>query len=87
MNKKYTFSLPPEVGVIIDNLSKTKKSDFVAQAILNQERTIAQKKALDVLALIKPKTWDTDRDSVQLVQEARDSRSEQILSKTSNKNE
>ena len=79
MNKQYTFSLPEEVGQVIDALPKTEKSKFVADAVKNQVRMKAKQKALNIIDLLNPKDWETDKDAVQLVQEARTDRSEQIL--------
>ena len=80
MNKQYTFSLPESIGQIIDALPKTKKSQYIAEAIINQEKLKAQQKALDVIDLLKPTDWDTDKDAVELVREARVKRTGQILS-------
>lgn len=80
MNKQYTFSLPEEVANVIDALPKTEKSKYIAQAVLNQERSKAKQKALDVIALLDPKDWGTDTDAVDLVNEMRIGRSNQILS-------
>jgi hypothetical protein len=74
-NKQYTFSLPPEAGEIIDSLPKMEKSERVAQALLHFERQQAKQKTLDVLALLKPREWETDKDAVTLVEEARAYRS------------
>ncbi len=77
-NKQYTFSLPPEVGKIIDVLPKMEKSERVAQALLHYEREKAKQKTLDILTLLQPKDWGTDKDTVTLVQEARKKRAEQL---------
>ncbi len=77
-NKQYTFSLPPEAGRVIDALPKMEKSECVAQALLLFERERAKQKTLDILKLLKPKDWGTDKDSVTLVQEARQKRAEQL---------
>jgi len=34
-NKKYTFSLPPEAGKIIDETPRMEKSKLVARAVLH----------------------------------------------------
>ena len=70
-NKQYTFSLPPEAAEIVDSLPKMAKSECVTQALLQFKKEQARQKALDVIALLKPATWDTEKDSVTLVQEAR----------------
>ena len=80
MNKQFTFSLPEEVAEIIDALPKTEKSNYIAQAVLNQEKEKAKQKALDVIALLHPKEWDTEKDAVELVQEARTTKANNILS-------
>ncbi len=77
-NKQYTFSLPPEAGKVIDALPKMEKSERVAQALLQFEKERAKQKTLDILKLLKPKGWDTDKDSVTLVQEARQKRAEHL---------
>ena len=77
-NRQYTFSLPPEAGEIVDALPKMEKSEYVAQALLHFEKEKARKKALDLIASLKPKKWDTDKDSVALVQEARIARAKQL---------
>lgn len=75
-NKQYTFSLPPEAGRIIDALPKMEKSECVAQALIQFEKEKAKKKTLDILTLLQPRDWGTEKDSVTLVQEARKKRSE-----------
>ncbi len=77
-NKQYTFSLPPEAGKVIDALPKMEKSERVAQALLQFEKERAKQKTLDILKLLKPKDWGTDKDSVTLVQEARQKRAEHL---------
>lgn len=79
MNKQYTFSLPPEVGVIIDSLPKTKKSEYVAEALMLKEKFKAQQKVLSLLDSIKPSEGISDKSSVELVQEARAARSDQLI--------
>jgi hypothetical protein len=78
-NKQYTFSLPPEAAEVIDVLPKTKKSECVANALLSYKKEQARQKALDFIATLKPKKWNTDKDAVRLVQEAREERSRQLL--------
>jgi hypothetical protein len=87
MNKQYTFSLPSEVANIIDSLPKTEKSSYVAQAILNQEKEKARQKALDVISLLNPQSWNTKKDAVELVQETRTARAGNILSNAKNNDE
>ena len=77
-NKQYTFSLPPEAGEIIDALPKMAKSEYVAQALLHFEQKRAKQNALDVLAVLQPKDWNTDKDAVTLIQEARQQRSQHL---------
>ena len=76
LNKQYTFSLPPEAGRIIDALPKMEKSKCVAEALIQFEKEKAKQKTLDVLALLQPKDWETEKDSVTLVDEARQQRAE-----------
>ena len=76
-NRQYTFSLPPEASEIIDQLPKMEKSEHVAQALVYFKKEKAKQKALDVLAMLKPKDWATDRDAVELVQQARSVRAVQ----------
>ena len=70
-NRQYTFSLPPEVGAIIDTAPKMEKSKLVAEALLQFKRGNARQKALDILASITPTDWDTDKSAVELVREVR----------------
>ena len=79
MNKQYTFSLPEEVAAVIDALPKTEKSKYIAQAVVNQEKLKAKQRALDVIALLKPKDWGTDKDAVDLVNDMRTGRASDIL--------
>ena len=79
MNKQYTFSLPPEVGLIIDKLPKTKKSEYVTEALMLKEKFKAQQKVLSLLDRIKPSEGISDKSSVELVQEARAARSDQLV--------
>ena len=78
-NKQYTFSLPPEAGSIIDALPKTEKSECVAQALIQFRKEKARLKTLDILSLLQPKDWGTEKDSVILVQEAREKRANQLI--------
>ena len=80
MNKQYTFSLPPEVGVIIDRLPKTQKSAFIAEAVVLTEKFQSQKKVLSLLDSIKPISGASSKSSVELVNEARNARSDQLIS-------
>ena len=77
-NKQYPFSLPPEAGRIIDTLPKMEKSEFVAQALMQFEKERARQKTLDILAMLEPKDWDTEKDAVTLVQEARQQRAKDL---------
>lgn len=86
-NKQYTFSLPPEASQIIDSLPKMAKSECVTQALLQFQKQQAQQKALDVIALLKPTEWETQKDSVTLVQEARATRAKQITNTTTTNDE
>jgi hypothetical protein len=70
-NRQYTFSLPPEVGNIIDTAPKMEKSKLVAEALLQFKKDNARQKTLDILASITPTDWDTDKSAVELVREAR----------------
>ena len=81
-NKQYTFSLPPEAASIIDELPKMEKSECVAQALVQFKKEQARKKALDVLDLLQPKEWDTEKNAVTLVQEARQQRSDHLSNNT-----
>ena len=82
LNKQYTFSLPPEARRIIDALPKMEKSKCVAKALIQFEKEKAKQKTLDVLALLQPKDWGTEKDSVTLVDEARQQRAEHLSHKT-----
>ena len=82
-NKQYTFSLPPEASQIIDSLPKMAKSECVTQALLQFKKMQDRQKTLDVIALLKPVKWDTEKDSVTLVQESRITRAGQITSNNS----
>lgn len=86
-NKQYTFSLPPEASQIIDSLPKMAKSDCVTQALLQFKKEQARQKSLDVIALLKPQEWDTDKDAVSLVQEARVKRADQVTNNAANDHE
>lgn len=77
-NKQYTFSLPFEAGKVIDALPKMEKSEHVTQALLQFEKEKARQKTLDIIKLLRPKDWDTDKDAVTLVQEARQKRAEHL---------
>ena len=79
MTKQYTFSLPPEAGAIVDQEPRMEKSKLVAKALLQYKQDTARRKALDILASITPKKWATDKDSVELVREARLKRSQDIM--------
>ncbi len=79
MNKQYTFSLPEEVAAVIDALPKTEKSKYIAQAVVNQEKLKAKQRALDVIALLSPKDWGTDKDAVDLVNDMRTGTASNIL--------
>jgi hypothetical protein len=81
-NKQYTFSLPPEAGRIIDALPKMEKSECVAQALMQFEKEMAKQKTLDILALLQPKDWGTEKDAVTLVQEARQKRAGHLSGNT-----
>ena len=77
-NKQYTFSLPAEAGAIIDSLPKMAKSECVAQALIQYKKQQAKQKTLDVIGLLQPKDWGTEKDAVILVQEARRDRAEHL---------
>lgn len=81
-NKQYTFSLPPEAAHIIDALPKMEKSECVAQALVQFSKEQARQKALNVLELLQPQVWDTEKDAVTLVQEARQKRSDHLSNNT-----
>lgn len=78
-NKQYTFSLPPEVGMVIDALPKMKKSEYVADALMLKGNFNAKKRLLTMLDNIKPRKWLSNKGSVELVQEAREIRAQQLI--------
>ena len=53
-NRQYTFSLPDEVGTLIDAQPKSEKSRYVADALLLKAKFDAQKKVLALLDKIRP---------------------------------
>jgi hypothetical protein len=78
--KQHSISLPENASAILDSLPKGEKSQLVAEALLLLQKERARHEALRILDEIEPTDWGTDKDSVQLVQEARAERTGQILS-------
>jgi hypothetical protein len=77
-NKQYTFSLPKEAGSLIDAQPKSVKSQYVADALLLKAKFDAQDKLLTLLDRIKPQKGVSDKSSVELIQEARNARTQQL---------
>ena len=77
-NKQYTFSLPTQAGRIIDRLPKMEKSKHIVQALMQYEKEQARQKTLNLITLLKPKDWETDKDAVTLVQEARQQKAQRL---------
>ena len=78
-NKQYTFSLPSEVAALIDAQPKSAKSQYVTDALLLKAQLDAQKKVLALLDEIKPQKGASDKDSVALIQDARNIRAQQLI--------
>ncbi len=43
------------------------------------EKKNDKQKTLDIIALLRPKDWGTEKDSVTLVKEARNARAKQLI--------
>ena len=78
-NKQYTFFLPSEVAALIDAQPKSAKSQCVTDAFLLKAQLDAQKKVLALLDEIKPQKGASDKDSVALIQDARNIRAQQLI--------
>ena len=78
-NKQYTFSLPSEVAALIDAQPKSAKSQYVTDALLLKAQLDARKKVLALLDGIKPQKGASDKDSVALIQDARNIRAQQLI--------
>jgi len=78
-NRQYTFSLPDEASTLIDAQPKSAKSLYVTEALLLKAKFDAQEKVLTLLDKIKPQVGISDKSSVELVQEGRNARAQQLI--------
>ena len=85
--KQHNISLPLKISKFIDSLPKGKKGKFIISAIEEKMQTEAQQKVREMLANLEPQVIDTDKTSVELIQEARNARSEQIINNYKDHNE
>ena len=79
--RQYTFSLPPEVGAMIDQEPRMEKSKLVAKALLKYKKDTARQKALNILNSITPTEWETNKSAVELVREVRKNGMKPMLNK------
>ena len=78
--KQYSILLPDDASAILDGYPEREKSQVVAEALYLLQKERARYEALKILDEIEPTDWGTDKNSVQLVQEARAERTKQVLS-------
>ncbi len=82
-----TYSLPTDVCEFLDKLPRNARSKFVSQTLRREVGRRAKEKALATLDSIVPVKTDGKKSSVELVQELRNKRRQQIIDNATNNGE
>ncbi len=77
-----TYSLPNEVAHFIDSLPKRERSKFVSSHLSRAVKFQSKQRLLSALDAIVPVNDGDERNSVDLVKEARERRLEQVMDNT-----